>query len=56
MNAMALATLDRVVEVVDEETAAAEVALGALFDRAERLHRSNIEHDPLRCLTCFTTR
>jgi hypothetical protein len=23
------------------------------LDRCERLHRSRIQHDPLRCLICF---
>jgi hypothetical protein len=24
--------------------------------RSERMHESNIEHDPIRCLTCFAQR
>jgi len=30
-----------------------EVALGDWIDHCERLHRSRIQHDPIRCLVCF---
>lgn len=36
--------------------AQAEVALGELFRRCERLHESNIEHDPHSCFLCFESR
>ena len=29
-----------------------EAALGWLYDRAERLHRARIEHDPSTCVIC----
>jgi len=57
MNATASATLDREVAVeIAAEIAGAEKALEALIGRSMRLHRSNIEHDPIRCLTCFSQR
>lgn len=57
MNAVALAILDnRVATEVEDDIALSELALEALIARGERLHGSNIEHDPIRCLTCFAQR
>jgi hypothetical protein len=61
MNAVALATSDRgiAVEIATEiatEIARAEEALEALIGRSLKLHASNIEHDPIGCLTCFSQR
>lgn len=39
-----------------DEVALAEIALEDLLKRSERLHHSNIQHDPLRCLLCFEQR
>ncbi|GAC1384350.1 MAG: hypothetical protein NVSMB48_19360 [Marmoricola sp.] len=36
-----------------DEVTVSELALADLLDRSERLHRSNIQHDPVRCLVCF---
>ena len=36
-----------------DEVALSELALADLLDRSERMHRSNIQHDPVRCLVCF---
>ncbi|MGN6252210.1 MAG: hypothetical protein ACTHNS_10395 [Marmoricola sp.] len=33
-----------------------EDALAALLSYDERLHGSNIQHDPLSCLVCFAAR
>lgn len=33
-----------------------EVALAEWLDRCERLHTSNIQHDPVKCLLCFEQR
>ncbi|TWG96448.1 hypothetical protein L615_004200000240 [Nocardioides sp. J9] len=38
------------------EIAASERALDDLLGRADRLHASNIQHDPRSCLVCFTER
>lgn len=35
------------------EVAASERALDDLIGYANRLHRSNIQHDPQSCLVCF---
>lgn len=57
MNAVALAILDnRVATEVEDDVALSELALEALIARGERLHGSNIEHDPIRCLVCFEQR
>ena len=57
MNAVALAVLDnRVATEVEDDIALSELALDALIDKGERLHSSNIEHDPICCLTCFAQR
>ena len=57
MNAVALAVLDnRVVTEIEDDIALSELSLDALISRSERLHSSNIEHDPIRCLTCFAQR
>ncbi len=36
------------------EIAASERALDDLLHRADRLHASNIQHDPRSCLVCFS--
>lgn len=36
-----------------DEVTVSELALADLLDRSERMHRSNIQHDPVRCLVCF---
>lgn len=55
---MAVALAPRVTE--DHATSTAiersEDALAALLTYDERLHRSNIQHDPLSCLVCFAAR
>ena len=57
MNALALATADREIPVeINDDIALAELVLEALLSRNDRMHQSNIEHDPLRCLTCFSQR
>jgi hypothetical protein len=59
MNALALAIADSEFAAADEledDIALSELALEALIIRGERLHDSNIEHDPLSCLTCFAQR
>lgn len=56
MNAVALAVLDNGVAEIEDDIALSELALEALIARGERLHGSNIEHDPIRCLTCFAQR
>lgn len=57
MNALAPAVTDHKIPVeLDDDIALAEFALEALMVRSERLHQSNIEHDPIRCLTCFAQR
>ena len=61
MNAVALATPDRGIAVelaaeIATEIARAEEALEALIGRSTRLHTSNIAHDPIGCLTCFSQR
>jgi hypothetical protein len=57
MNALALATTDHEIPVeLDDDIALAEFALEALMIQSERMHQSNIEHDPIRCLTCFAQR
>ncbi|KRB72730.1 hypothetical protein ASE01_22030 [Nocardioides sp. Root190] len=38
------------------EIAASERALDDLLTRADRLHDSNIQHDPASCLVCFGSR
>jgi hypothetical protein len=38
------------------EIAASERALDDLLSRADRLHDSNIQHDPASCLVCFGSR
>ncbi|HVK27318.1 MAG TPA: hypothetical protein VM575_03200 [Nocardioides sp.] len=38
------------------EIAASERALDDLLGRADRLHASNIQHEPHTCLVCFTQR
>lgn len=57
MNAVALAILDSggVIELEDD-IALSELSLDALISKGERLHSSNIAHDPIRCLTCFEQR
>lgn len=39
-----------------DDVTLSEIALADLLDRCERMHRSNIQHDPLRCLVCFGVR
>lgn len=39
-----------------DDLALSEIALSDLLDRNERMHSSNIQHDPVRCLVCFATR
>ena len=57
MNALALAVADHATPVeIDDDIALSEFALEALMMRSERQHESNIEHDPIRCLTCFAQR
>ena len=57
MNAVALAVTDnRIATEVEEDIALSELSLDALIMQGERLHESNIEHDPIRCLTCFAQR
>jgi hypothetical protein len=57
MNALALAVADHATPVeIDDDIALSEFALEALMMRSERMHESNIEHDPIRCLTCFAQR
>jgi hypothetical protein len=36
-----------------DDVALSEIALSDLLDRCERMHRSQIQHDPVRCLVCF---
>lgn len=43
-------------EEVILEIAASERALDDLLTRADRLHASNIQHDPRSCLVCFSDR
>ena len=43
-------------ESVVLEIAASERALDDLLSRADRLHASNIQHDPASCLVCFSSR
>lgn len=43
-------------EEVILEIAASERALDDLLTRADRLHASNIQHDPRSCLVCFSNR
>lgn len=38
------------------EIAASERALDELLGRADRLHASQIQHEPHTCLVCFTQR
>lgn len=38
------------------EIAASERALDDLLTRGDRLHASNIQHDPSSCLVCFSER
>lgn len=40
------------VESIDD-VALSEIALSDLLNRCERMHRSNIQHDPMSCLVCF---
>lgn len=40
-------------EEVIVEIARSERALDDLLDRADRMHRSNLRHDPESCLVCF---
>ena len=39
-----------------DEVAVSELALADLLHRSERMHRSNIQHDPVSCLVCFGVR
>ncbi|MGN6162718.1 MAG: hypothetical protein ACTHOG_13580 [Marmoricola sp.] len=39
-----------------DEVALSEIALRDLLDRCDRLHRSNIQHEPASCLVCFEHR
>lgn len=43
-------------EEVILEIAAAERALDDFLTRSDRLHASNIQHDPSSCLVCFSAR
>ncbi|MCX6399899.1 MAG: hypothetical protein NTX33_08230 [Propionibacteriales bacterium] len=43
-------------EEVILEIAASERALDDFLTRADRLHASNIQHDPSSCLVCFSAR
>lgn len=45
-----------VLEEVVLEIAASERALDDLLSRSDRLHASNIQHDPSSCLVCFSER
>ena len=57
MTAVAVAVPDNgSAAEVESEIAASEAALDALVKRSVRLHRSNIEHDPIRCIACFELR
>lgn len=61
MNAVALPTPDRGITAelaaeIAAEIARAEEALIALIGRSVKLHSSNIAHDPVGCLTCFSQR
>lgn len=39
-----------------DDVALSEIALWDLLNRCERMHRSNIQHDPVSCLVCFEHR
>lgn len=39
-----------------DEVTLSEIALADLLGRCERLHSSNIQHEPARCLVCFEHR
>jgi len=43
-------------EEVILEIAASERALDDFLSRSDRLHDSNIQHDPSSCLVCFSAR
>lgn len=43
-------------EEVILEIAASERALDDFLTRTDRLHASNIQHDPSSCLACFSQR
>lgn len=43
-------------ESVILEIAVSERALDDVLSRADRLHESNIQHDPASCLVCFDNR
>ncbi|WP_182380187.1 hypothetical protein [Nocardioides sp. WS12] len=43
-------------EEVILEIAASERALDDFLNRSDRLHDSNIQHDPSSCLVCFAAR
>ncbi|MFC7502820.1 hypothetical protein ACOACQ_02615 [Nocardioides sp. CPCC 206347] len=43
-------------EEVILEIAASERALDDFLSRSDRLHDSNIQHDPSSCLVCFSGR
>ncbi|WP_156391546.1 MULTISPECIES: hypothetical protein [unclassified Nocardioides] len=43
-------------EEVILEIAASERALDDFLNRSDRLHDSNIQHDPSSCLVCFSAR
>ena len=55
---MAVALAPRVMEDHAATTVIerSEDALAALLTYDERLHRSNIQHDPVSCLVCFAAR
>jgi len=36
-----------------DEVTLSEIALTDLLNRCERLHHSNIQHEPASCLVCF---
>ncbi len=46
--------LSPALEEVILEIARSERALDDLLVRAERMHRSNIHHEPESCLVCFS--
>jgi hypothetical protein len=46
--------LSPALEEVIVEIARSERALDDLLARADRMHRSNIQHDPESCLVCFS--
>lgn len=43
-------------EEVILEIAASERALDEFLTRTDRMHASNIQHDPSSCLVCFSSR